>query len=113
MKDGCKQGAAKRIEEEKIGADDIDYGNFIVSPNGSEEQPPTLSFPKEMTPKELELHMQSHLPYCRGCPYCLAGKLANLPHRRSKKHRTLPLMVADYGYLRCSHTDTPIPFIVM
>ena len=33
MKGGCKTDNAERVEEQ-IGPDDIDYGNFIVGPNG-------------------------------------------------------------------------------
>ena len=54
-KGGCKQGDAAGVEEQ-LTAEDIDFGNFIVGPNGPEEQPPQPSFPKEMTPKEWEEH---------------------------------------------------------
>ena len=32
----------------------------------------SLPLPKEMSPAQLREHMITHLPYCDGCPYCLA-----------------------------------------
>ena len=78
------------FEEETIGKDDIDFGNHIVGPNGPNDPTPVLKFPREMTPKEFQKHMESHLPFCKGCPFCQMGKAPNLPHRRSKNVRKLP-----------------------
>ena len=101
------------FEEETVGEKYIDLGNHIVGPNRPDDPKPVMKYPREMSPSAWAKHMETHLPFCKSCPYWLMGKRANMPHRRSTRTRKLPLMVADYGCLRCSHTGMSIPFIVI
>ena len=72
-----------------------------VEPKPKPDGVRALPFPKEMTPAQLAEHMIKHLPHCDGCPYCTAGRRQNSPHRSlPTTPREIPLMVADYGFLR-------------
>ena len=60
-----------------------------------------IKAPAEMTPAQWEAHVLTHLPFCPGCPYCVMARKPNLQHRRSHEgDRTIPMLVADYGYIR-------------
>ena len=98
---------------EGTGADDIAVGDYVIGKLPDERAPRQMTSPKEMTPQEWALHMVHHLPCCKGCPHCVAGKLNNLPHRRSTTERSLPHLVADYAYLRDSISDTTLTTLVV
>ena len=60
-----------------------------------------LKSPKPMTPAEKAVHDLTHLPYHPACPHCVMARRANVQHRKSHEgDRTIPLLVADYGYVR-------------
>ena len=43
--------------------------------------------------------MLTHLPYADWCPYCVAGKRPNSPHRRVRQiELEVPMLCADYGF---------------
>ena len=69
------------FEEDTVGDEVIDFGNRVVGPNGPPDPKPVLKYPREMTPRESQKHMETHLPFCKGCPYCQIGKAPSLPHR--------------------------------
>ena len=100
------------VVEETVRHEDVDFGNHIVGPSSPRTKPTLLKSPREMTAAEWEEHMVTHLPYCPSCPHCVAGKRCNDHHRTSTTERELPLLVADYGYLRDSLSDDTLPFIV-
>ena len=57
--------------------------------------------PKCPTRVQRERHNLTHLPYESWCPFCVAARKPNTPHRRShESERELPLLVADYGFMR-------------
>ena len=58
-----------------------------------------LPSPNEPTVEERAIHNLTHIPYRSWCPYCVAGKRANTPHRREMVPRTIPLLSADYGFI--------------
>ena len=60
--------------------------------------PRPLRSPKSPSALERERHNVTHLPYRDWCPYCVAGKRPNSPHRKIKRTLDLPMMSADYGY---------------
>ena len=60
--------------------------------------PKPLTTPKQPTAAERALHESTHLPYADWCPYCVAGKKPNSPHRRVKSYYSLPMLCADYAF---------------
>ena len=68
--------------------------------------------PREPSKKELERHMLTHLPYCRWCKYCIAGRRPNCHHRRQINERTVPFLSCDYGFYR-DPGGPLIPFLVL
>ena len=73
-----------------------------------------LPLPKEMTDAQLREHMLTHLPYCDGCPYCVAARRPNTQHRQSltPRARSIPHLVADYGFIR-EKDETLMPFLAV
>ena len=70
--------------------------------------------PKGMTPAEWARHCITHLPYCSNCPWRVASRRPNCPHRRSNNsERVSPLLVADYCFLKGSTDDDHITVLVM
>ena len=64
-----------------------------------------------MTPEQWARHNLTHLPYHPACPFCIAGKRNNTPHRHSTTDRKLPLLHSDYGFLRDNLADDLSPFL--
>ena len=66
-----------------------------------------------MTPAEFERHRLTHLPYHPGCPCCRMGRRPNAHlRRRRSKPRTIPHVVADYGFLRSTDDDLITTLVV-
>ena len=61
-------------------------------------EPRPLRSPRPPSLAERLKHAITHLPYRDWCPYCVAGKRPNSPHRRVKLRSSLPLLSADYGF---------------
>ena len=63
---------------------------------------------------EVELHNLTHLPYRSWCPHCVASRRPNSHHKLSSRssRRTIPLMVADYAYVR-DHMDTAVVTVLV
>ena len=55
-------------EEETLNTEDNDFGNHIVGPGRPGDSPRVMKFPRELTPKEWERHMETHLSFCKSCP---------------------------------------------
>ena len=58
--------------------------------------------PKLPSMKDIELHNLGHLVYRSWCPFCVASRKPNLPHRRQWEERAIPLLVGDYAFIRSS-----------
>ena len=58
-----------------------------------------------MTQAEWEEHLITHLPYCDGCPFCVAGRRPNAHHRRRGNQKDISSLVADYGFLKTFDED--------
>ena len=64
-------------------------------------RPQPIRAPPEMTQAQWEEHRLTHLPVCPSCPWCVMAREPNLQHRASREgERKVPMLVADYGYLR-------------
>ena len=61
-------------------------------------KPKLLPAPKGMTEAQWAEHCVSHVKYSDACPFCVACRRPNAPHKRSfsESSRRLPLLVADY-----------------
>ena len=65
----------------------------------SAKSPPT---PKAPTAKEVAKHNLTHATYRSWCPFCVAGRKPNAPHKSIPQDRAIPLLVADFASLRCT-----------
>ena len=75
-----------------INADDDD----VIQPGKPLPEPRTPS------PAEVAAHNLTHLPYRSWCPHCVRARRPNTQHRSkpSASRRTVPLLVADYCYVK-------------
>ena len=62
------------FEEEAVGTEDVDFGNRVVGPNGPTGPKPVLKYAREMSSHEFQKHMETHLPFCEGCPLPDGGR---------------------------------------
>ena len=66
----------------------------------------TSMTPKLPSLKEIEHHnVSGHLVYRSWCPFCVAGRRPNTPHRRQWDKRAIPLLVGDFAFIRSSQDD--------
>ena len=73
-----------------------------------------LSSPKEMAIAQRRIHDLTHLPYDPGCPICVSCKRPNTHHRAAKdSDRTIPLLVADYGFPKNSEDGDGMTVLIM
>ena len=80
-----------------------DQDDVIVNSDGEEFQAARGAVRPKAPSREAQLrHNLTHLPYASWCPWCIMGRKANAPHFRSKNgsDRSLPLLVADYAFVR-------------
>ena len=69
----------------------------IPAPPPPPGMPRPLRAPKAPTAAEKERHALTHLPYASWCPYCVAGKRPNAPHRRVTSPPDVPMLPGDSG----------------
>ena len=81
--------------------------------DGDDIEPHAITSPKEMTPEAFAQHCLTHLPYDDACWYCAATRKPNAQHRRSPGGRTIPLLVADYGFLTEEATQESVPYLAV
>ena len=57
--------------------------------------------PREPTDEERRRHETTHLPFRSWCPYCVRGRMANLPHRdlAPPGQGAVPEVAMDYCFL--------------
>ena len=103
--------SAVRSDEELVDAaqddGDTDEGEKPWESGGHglrNEQPAgLLKSPKQPSAQDIAMHNLTHFPYRDWCPHCVASRRPNTPHRsRALEERKIPLVVADYCYLRDS-----------
>ena len=90
-------------EIDNVGTDDevdLDSGQCSRRPRG---------VPEPYTPSAAEraLHNLTHWPYRSWCEHCLRSRRPNARHSfsPSSSERTVPVLVADYCYLRDSRDE--------
>ena len=93
------------VDRSEVGVDkegdliDVD-GDLACQPCG------TLPEPRVPTKAEVDRHNCTHLPYRSWCKWCVMARRPNTHHRsRLSSRRALPLLVADYCYLRDVHDE--------
>ena len=87
-------------DEIGVHPDDLALGELIVGhKQQSDKKIRALPNPKAMSEADLREHMITHLPYCDGCPFCVAGKRPNSHHRLPDRTLTIPNISLDYGFL--------------
>ena len=60
-----------------------------------------------MSPAAREIHDLTHLPFDEDCDICLSTRGLNAPHRALSEHsRVIPLLVADYCFVKFSYSAT-------
>ena len=73
-----------------------------------------LPSPKEMSVAQRRIHDITHLPYDPGCGICVSCRRPNSHHRTVKNsERTIPLLVADYGFPENSDDDNTMTLIIL
>ena len=76
--------------------------------------PKPLSTPHSMTPRERAIHNLTRLPCHPGCVICAATRRANTMHLTSHEYlRVVPLLVADYCFMKSIDEDEIQPVLVM
>ena len=73
-----------------------------------------LPVPKTMSPAQRELRDPTHQPHDDGCEICRATRGLNAKHvTSSERMRVIPLLVADYCFLRWSISTVMRTVLVM
>ena len=114
--DGEEDGEARinskhaRMGETILGKEDV-----LLDENGfGAILPDVMPAPKGMTQAAWAKRCITHLPHCKYCPWCVASRRSNMPHRRSNNSdRVIPLLVADYCFLKGQNGDDHIMVLVM
>ena len=85
----------------------------VVGPTGEVQRAKPRRAPREPTQEEYDEHMLTHAQYRNWCPYCPAASRPNDPHCQLPPFdRQIPLVVADYCFLRSIIDDTVLPTLV-
>ena len=81
----------------------------IVDADGEDVIQPGKPLPEPRIPSkaEVDAHNVTHLPYRSWCPHCVRARRPNSQHRcrSSASQRSLPLLVADYCYIKDIHDN--------
>ena len=73
-----------------------------------------LPSPKEPSASEVEQHnLTGHIKFESWCPFCVSCRKPNDHHRASASDRALPLIVADYCFLRDEGDTEGITVLVL
>ena len=108
--------------DEQVQQQDVLWGEPIVGveqvtldENGPGARDATAPItPKAPTRAQRERHFLTHLPYAAWCPFCVAARRPNSHHQHSHEHeRELPLLVADYGFLRDEQDQDMVSMLVI
>ena len=91
------------------------HQNIVDADDGEVcQQADALPEPTVPTRAEVEAHKVTHLPYRSWCKWCVMARRRAAPHRRSQasSRRSIPLLVADYCYMRDCH-DTELATVLV
>ena len=84
-------------------AEDEGFENIECEEKEGEEarRPEVLRDPGAPTPKEVEEHNVTHMPFRSWCPHCVSGKAQSRHHKRvdHQGEKQIPEVVFDYGFL--------------
>ena len=70
--------------------------------------------PKKMSAAQRRIHDITKLPYDPGCGICVSCRRPNNHHRTVKtSERTIPLLVAVYGFPKDSEDDNTMTLLIM
>ena len=71
--------------------------------------------PKGMTEAEWAEHCISHVKYSDACPYCVACRRPNAPHKKLNSESTskLPLLVGDYCFPKTANDAKTLTILVL
>ena len=68
--------------------------------------------PKAPTAQEVARHNLTHATCKSWCPFCVAGRKPNAHHRSIPLDRAIPLLVADFAYVRSTADSEAMPIFV-
>ena len=95
--------SVRPLELEVGGFEDEDFEEISCEEKESEEAKPpeVLRDPGAPTPREIEEHNVTHMPFRSWCPHCVAGKAQERPHKKQERQseKQIPEIVFDYGFL--------------
>ena len=110
----CPEDAPFLVDQSSVV--DVVEGNEEIDADSGEVAvcPRALPTPKMPSPSVVAHHNLTHFPYRSWCPYCVAGRRPNSHHRDLSVdlNRSLPIVHADYCFIRDSHDDENITVCV-
>ena len=113
--EGWENVQQAHIEPVSWGAQDGDLGDIMDTDDDVTVQK-AVAMPSPIQPSQAQLdaHNLTHWPYRSWCPHCVAARRQNSPHHRSNSAvtRTIPLLVADYCYVR-DHEDKALATVLV
>ena len=95
--------------EPAVASRDVNHGGEVRLDSAADEgvdesvaqAPVGLPSPAKPSAIEVALHWLTHIPYRSWCRWCASAKRQNAPHHSLPSHsREVPLLVADYCFLR-------------
>ena len=73
-----------------------------------------LPTPQAPSAEAIARHYLTHMPYAPWCPFCVAFRKPNHPHRKPRHAgREIPLMVADYAFVRNSQDAVLLKLLIV
>ena len=105
--DGWEQIQQSHIVPESWEQSDGDLGDVVdIDDDVTVQKAVAMPSPIQPSQAQLDAHNLTHWPYRSWCPHCVAARRQNSPHLRSTSatRRTIPLLVADYCFVR-DHED--------
>ena len=113
---GCAAHSMRLVRPlvEEVGdVENEDFEEIKCQEDESEEarRPEVLRDPGAPTPKEIEEHNVTHLPFRSWCPHCVSGKAQDRHHRRRENtdEKQIPEIVFDYVFMASAEDEETIP----
>ena len=70
-------------------------------------RPKTMRDPGAPTPREIDEHNITHMPYRSWCSSCVSGKARDKPHRHGdQEQKSIPEIVFDYCFMGVEGEET-------
>ena len=101
--DGWEQIQQSHVVPESWEQMSGDLGDVVdIDDDVTVQQAVAMPSPIQPSKAQLDAHNLTHWPYRSWCPHCVAARRQNSPHLRSTSatRRTVPLLVADYCFVR-------------